>query len=60
MAHCNSYAPINIMPHYPPPGHYMGQHRGIDIEIKPQTGAFDMHIFDVCQIPYHFPTLEGG
>ena len=19
-----------------------------------------MHIFDVCQIPYRFPTLEGG
>ena len=27
---CN--APINIMPHYPPPRRYRGQHRGIDIE----------------------------
>ena len=43
-----------------PPGHYRGQHRGIDIETKPQTGAFDMHIFSVCQIPYRFPILEGG
>ena len=55
-----SYAPISIMPHYPPPGHYRGQHRGIDIETKPQTGAFDMYIFGICQIPYRFPTLEGG
>ena len=28
----SAYAPINIMPHYPPPGRYRGQHRGIDIE----------------------------
>ena len=29
---CTNYALINVMPHYPPPGHNRGQHRGIDVE----------------------------
>ena len=28
------YAPINVMPHYPPPGHNRGQYRGIDVETQ--------------------------
>ena len=54
------YVPINIMPHYPPPGQYRGQYRGIDIENQAQIGTFDIHVFRTCQIPYCFPTLEGG
>ena len=34
-------APINVMPHYPPPGRLWGHHGGIDKEIPPHTGAFD-------------------
>ena len=30
----NINAPINVMPHYPPPGHNRGQHRGVDIETQ--------------------------
>ena len=51
-AHINNSAPLS------PPGHYRGQHGGLTY--PRHAGEFDMHVFGVCQIPYHFPTLEGG
>jgi hypothetical protein len=40
----------DMMPHYPPPGHYRGKHRGIDLENQvtgvPDRGInFDMHSY---------------
>ena len=29
-----TYAPISVMPHYPPPGHNRDQYRGIDVETQ--------------------------
>ena len=54
------YAPINIMPHYPPSGHYRGQHRGIDIENQ----APDRGIWHACirylSNPLSFPHPGRG
>jgi hypothetical protein len=47
-------------PTTPLPGTIGGNIGGLTQKIEPQTGAFDMHVFGICQIPYHFPTLEGG
>ena len=57
----HGYAPISVMPHYPPPGHNRGQHRGIDIETQaPCRDIFDVHKLGIDQTPYSFPTLDGG
>ena len=37
-----SYAPINVMPHYPPYGQDTGYIWGIDEEFVPHTGDFDI------------------
>jgi len=34
-------APINIKPHYPPPGHTWGNSGGFDLKNRPTSGAFD-------------------
>ena len=54
------YAPINITPHYPPPGRYRWQHRGIDIENQ----APDRGIWHACirylSNPLSFPHPGRG
>ena len=47
------YAPINIMPHYPPPGRYRGQHRGIDIENQaPDRGICIRYLSNPLSFPH--------
>ena len=43
-AHC-SYAPINVKPHYPPPGLTRGLVGDFDLKLCPTSGAFDRSKF---------------
>ena len=36
------YAPINVMPHYPPPENLKGHHWGINPKIMPHVRVFDI------------------
>ena len=53
-------APINIMPHYPPPGRYRGQHRGIDIENQAPDRGIWLACIRYLSNPLSFPHPGRG
>ena len=48
MCTCSHYAPINIMPHYPPYGTQVGINRDLHVNFDPRGGAFDLSPHNLC------------